>query len=178
MSLPPKIKPASVVNAYLFYAQRLLQNENQPPLNAKTQADKLALFAGIDLCLVRAWQAWLDELGTYLNKRFSSYTDMLLPEHINHPEIQILKDIQAQPKNWLSRLFLCFEPRINTLAQVNEEDGRDHDSLAYPVERPGSMIQLVQVEAQPEMSESQQLLQTIQAFRRYIESVRIRQAEW
>ena len=175
MSLPPKIKPSSIVNAYLFYAQRLLQFENLAP-ESMQQADKLALSAGVSLCLKQAWQAWLDELSRYLNKELKDYSDFLVPENRSHPEIELLLGIQQTPDNWLTQLLSCFEPKVQAAAAINAYDEM-HDI--------SGRIKLLQVDADEAVStsaritsETEQYVSLIDAFKKYISQVRKRQEEW
>jgi len=186
MSLPPKIKPSSIVNAYLFYAQRLLQFENSPQ-ESRVQADKLALSASICLCLKQAWQGWLDELGRYLNKSLKDYSDLLLAEHRSHPEIEALLGIQKQPGNWLSQLLLCLEPRVQTSSAVNDLEHAEDDPAENQT-RASGLIKLRQIDdaaafsesalTASSLSESEQFKKLIEGFKSYINSVRSRQEEW
>lgn len=173
MSLPPKIKPSSIVNAYLYYAQRLLQFQNSNP-NISSDADKLVFNASVCLCLKQAWQAWLDELGRYLNKNLKEYSDLLLAEHRAHPEVQALLDIQQQADNWLTPLILCLEPLVQTSARANDE--------INPI--PGR-IQALQLDSAESHTVNTQPPQTVEQFNRLIEGfkehirlVRNRQEEW
>jgi len=175
MSLPPKIKPSSIVNAYLFYAQRLLQFENLAPQSMQ-QTDKLALSAGVSLCLKQAWQAWLDELGRYLNKELKDYSDFLLAEHRSHPEIELLLSIQQTADNWLSQLLICCEPMVQAAKPVSAND-EIHDV--------SGRIKLLQVDSEESvsasvqvLSEAEQYINLINAFKKYISQVRKRQEEW
>lgn len=186
MSLPPKIKPSSIVNAYLFYAQRLFQFENSPP-ESRAQADKLALSASVCLCLKQAWQAWLDELGRYLNKSLKDYADLLLAEHRTHPEIETLLNIQKQPDNWLSQLLLCLEPQVQIASPKNESSQLDDDPAENQAGASG-LIRLRQIDDASAFTESaltvsllneaEQFKKLIEEFKRYINSVRSRQEEW
>lgn len=169
MSKPPKIKPENEVNAYLFYAQRLLNLFESPPF-IEIQADKMALTAGVCLSLKQAWAAWLKELGAYVGKDISDLSFLMSPELGSHPEVQLLNDIYRQSDNWIIKLTAFFEPRLNTPSvQIEEENQQGYD---------GAMrIQMVQVDA-PVLSEKEQLQDVARAFKSYIQSVRSRQSEW
>jgi hypothetical protein len=172
MSLPPKIKPSSIVNAYLFYAQRLLQFQKMTPHIVDTDADTLAFSAGISLCLKQAWQAWLDELGRYLNKSLRDYTDLLLPDHRELTEVAILLNLAHESDSWLAQLLSCFDPWIKTSQIEVPERGQIQ----------AGRIDVVQVDAgktvlkRPETPE--QFAHLISAFKAYIQLVRHRQEEW
>ncbi len=170
MSKPPKIKPEQEVNAYLFYAQRLLNLFNSSTL-IQHQADKMALTSAICLSLKQTWQAWLKELSVYVGKDLADSHLLFSTEFNQHPEIQLLMDIKKQPANWLSSLMIFFEPRLNTPTVLDEgESDVQNVNVA-------ARIELVQV-AQEDVSELDQLNKVISDFKTYIQSVRSRQAEW
>lgn len=178
MSLPPKIKPSAIVNAYLFYAQRLLQFDFSPQ-HSFTQADKRVVTASVCLCLKQAWQAWLDELSRYLNKSLSSYADCQLPEHRAHPEIEALLNLQKQSGSWFSQLLLCLEPIVHVSSVVDNPEPHDEE-IAIP-----GRIQVRQLYESDEQTSGvvmpadvDAFLSLIESFKSYIRSVRARQEEW
>lgn len=178
MSLPPKIKPSAIVNAYLFYAQRLLQFDLSPQYTF-SEADKRVVTASVCLCLKQAWQAWLDELSRYLNKSLSSYADCLLPEHRTHPEIETLLNLQKQADSWFAQLLLCLEPIVQ--ASPGAENSEQHDD---ETDIPGR-IQVLQLHESAQKkttatipADAQSFLSLIESFKAYIRSVRARQEEW
>tara|TARA_R110001592_G_C13002314_1_gene736012 strand:- start:135 stop:647 length:513 start_codon:yes stop_codon:yes gene_type:complete len=170
MSKHAKNKPENEVNAYLFYAQRVLHLLSSATL-IEHQADKMALTASVCLSLKQAWQAWLKELSTYVGKDILDYSELNLPENKSHPEIQLLNDIMKQPTNWLSQLVLFLEPRINTPTVI---DTSGEEDLSENVS--SSRINLFQLTE--DLSEDEKLKRVISEFKTYINSVRSRQAEW
>jgi hypothetical protein len=179
MSLPPKIKPAMIVNAYLFYAQRLLQFQKEAPhimsdaAHTMSDADSLAYSAGISLCLKQAWEAWLDELGRYLNKQFTGYSDLLMPGHRELAEVDILLNLSRQQDSWLAKLLSCFEPWIKT-----SESERTENEAEF-----AGRIDLVQIDADSPKAlvrpaSAEHFAGLIGDFKEYIRQVRTRQEEW
>ncbi len=171
MSKPVKVKPENEVNAYLFYAQRLLHLLNSTSL-INNHGDKMAITASVCLSLKQAWQAWLKELSVYVGTAITGNSALFLPENSTHPEVQLLIEVQKQPKNWLSELVLCFEPRLNTQAIVNTDD---EEGLVENVS--SSRIDVFQLDDK-ELAEEDKLKRVISEFKFYIQAARTRQAEW
>lgn len=178
MSLPPKIKPSAIVNAYLFYAQRLLQFEFAPQYMS-LEADKRVITANVCLCLKQAWQAWLDELGRYLNKTLQSYSDCLLPEHRTHPEIETLVNLHAQNDSWFAQLLVCLDPMVQA-SPVEETDALQDEKQDVPGRI--SLLQLHDAATKKDIvsvpADAEEFRALIDSFRAYISSVRARQEEW
>tara|TARA_R110001592_G_scaffold341482_2_gene630643 strand:+ start:12456 stop:12989 length:534 start_codon:yes stop_codon:yes gene_type:complete len=177
MTTKAKIKPENEVNAYLFYAQRLLHLLTSASL-LESQADKMAIRASVCLSLKQAWQSWLKELSSYTGKDIADYTALILPENNSHPEVQLLNEVHKQPKNWLSKLVEFFEPRLNTPTVL---DSSVDDELA--VNLASTKINLFQLDEEhleltDKTSEDERLKQVIIEFKAYINAVRSRQAEW
>ncbi len=183
MSFPPKIKPASIVNAYLFYAKRLLQFENSP-IQTTRSLDDLVIAASVCLCVKEAWQAWLDELGRYLNKPLKAFSDLRLPENSSHPEIALLLSIHQAPENWLTDVLRCLEPRVQTTMALPES----HSSEVLGAEEsvPGR-INLIALESgslkgdqisQQSKMDAAFFNRLLDGFKDYIHQVRARQEEW
>ncbi len=183
MSLPPKIKPASIVNAYLFYAKKLLQFENSPIKNTQN-LDELVITATVCLCVKEAWQAWLDELGRYLNKPLKAFSDLRAPENSSHPEIALLLSIHQAPENWVADVLRCLEPRVQTTMAVPES--HSSEVLGAEASVPGR-INLIALEAgslkegqiaSPTKMDAAFFNRLLDAFKDYIHQVRARQEEW
>ena len=172
MSFPPKIKPESVVNAYLFYAQRLLNLMSSATLT-EYKADQMAVTASVCLSLKQSWQAWLEELSAYVGSSIPDYASIFLPENSTHPEIIYLLKIGKEQNNWLSQLHGFFEPRLNVMVSVSDSDDQDliSDSLT-------KKISLVSVDNDVKLSEEERLVAVLNNFKAYVKAVRLRQSEW
>lgn len=174
MTKPVKVKPENVVNAYLFYTQRLLNLTSSAAL-IEHKADHMAMTASICLSLKQAWQAWLEELSVYVGHSIPDYRSIFLPENSTLPEIAYLVEISQQRESWLSQLVISFQPRLNVMRSlpVHEaalEDGAE-ESLA-------KKISLISVDNDNTRSDEAHLQSTFEGFKSYINTVRIRQAEW
>ena len=173
MSSPANMKPENVVNAYLFYSQRLL-NLISSPLLTKYKADKMAITASACLSLKQAWQAWLDELSAYVGHAIPDYASIFKPEISAHPELSVLLDISQQPDSWLSGLIDSFEPRLNSPSFSTHTN----DEIEWVEDASAKKINLLSVDSDSELSEEERLMYIVSSFKSYIEAVRGRQAEW
>ena len=169
MSKPEKMKPENVVNAYLLYAQRLLNLMSSTTLT-ENKADSMALTASVCLSLKQTWQAWLEELSVYVGHTIPDYASVFLPENSVYPEISYLVEIGQQRDNWLSQLVVFFEPRLSVMSSTAANHDAD-DGLA-------KKISLVAIDTERELSDDERLQNIINSFKLYINAVRTRQAEW
>lgn len=174
MSKSAKVKPENEVNAYLFYAHRLLSLQKSTLL-IENKADQMALTASICLSLKQAWQAWLRELSVYVDTDISDYTSLHLPENAAYPEVQVLLTVTKNRGNWVSQLQKFCEPRLNTPPVFKDLEDEQPEGDVTPLK-----INVVQLE-EPDhkaLSEEEQLAQVLDEFKAYINTVRSRQAEW
>tara|TARA_R110002072_G_scaffold184083_2_gene340437 strand:- start:3023 stop:3565 length:543 start_codon:yes stop_codon:yes gene_type:complete len=173
MSKPAKVKPENVVNAYLFYSQRLLNLLNSTSLT-QDKADNMAMTAAVCLSLKQTWQAWIEELSVYVGHHITDYASVFLPENSAYPEVAYLIELSKQQNNWLSQLMAFLEPRLNTATSpplVNEAYELAEDVLP-------ARINLVQVDSDVALSDEERLASVFKNFKAYISAVRTRQAEW
>lgn len=172
MGKPAQTKPEHEVNAYLFYAQRLLHLKKTAAL-VEQQTDNMAVMAATCLSLKQAWNAWLKELSVYVGAEIPDYASLFSSEYAQHPEVEALNELSKLKHNWLSDLLKFCEPRLNIRAKqdISEDDGGQ--SLASPV-----MINVLQIDPEPSLSEDEHLSQVLTEFKSYINAVRSRQSEW
>jgi len=156
----------SQTNAPLFYAQRLLSIYAQNP-EASIQQDQHALLTGAWLCLKESWVCWLNELSAYMNlERAESYQfnelELLLKSGL--PEGQLLLGLIEDSESWLAIML--------------ERILKPVERLKPTVKISDSSLELISLVPTDELNEELLIGHVLSEFKKYIESVRVRQVEW
>ena len=174
MTKPVKVKPENVVNAYLFYTQRLLNLRNSASL-IDHKADQMAMTASICLSLKQAWKAWLEELSVYVGQSIPDYKSIFLPENSRYPEVAYLVEISQQRESWLTQLVIFFEPRLNIMRSLPDNEAALDDGSEESLAK---KIRLISVDSDNTLTDEALLQRIFEHFKFYINTVRSRQAEW
>jgi len=153
-------------NDPLFYAQRLL-SIYQKSKTSSSQQDQHALMTGVWLCVKESWFFWVNELSAYMNlERAEGYQldemDILLDADL--PEGQLLLGLLDDSQSWLSLL----------LKRIGEPTKR----LKSSKNGGASDVNLIALVSMDEVDEGVLIERVLLEFKKYIESVRVRQVEW
>jgi len=156
----------SQTNAPLFYAQRLMSLYEQDR-DASIQQDQHALLTGAWLCLKESWGCWLNELSSYMNlERVEGYQvnelELLLKTGL--PEGQLLLGLTENSESWLAVMLQRILKPAERLKPI--------------VKTSDSSLDLISLVPTDEVSEDLLIGQVLSEFKKYIESVRVRQVEW
>jgi hypothetical protein len=156
----------SQTNAPLFYAQRLM-SLYEKDRQTLIQQDQHALLTSAWLCLRESWVCWLNELSTYMNlDRAEAYQvdDVTVLLDSGLPEGQLLLSLIENSDSWLSTML--------------ERALKPTERLHARVKSTASSIELIALVPTDNLDEDQLMNQILSEFKKYIESVRVRQVEW
>ena len=156
----------SQTNAPLFYAQYLMSMHEKVSVASKQQ-DQYALLTSTWLCLKESWCCWLNELSSYMNldrTESDQSHDLKYLLSTGLPEGQLLAGLLESSESWLSILL--------------QRTAKPTERLKPKVSERGTSNNLISLVSMDDMDESDLVEHVLTEFKKYIESVRLRQVEW